>query len=59
MDKCSIGIALTQKGDKFSFMQYLKNDMMKAIPYVSIVGSLMYVQAYTRLDISFVVNMLG
>ncbi|XP_074271674.1 secreted RxLR effector protein 161-like [Silene latifolia] len=32
---------------------------MKIIPYVSVVGSLNYVQTCTRLDISFVVGMLG
>ena len=31
---------------------------MKAIPYSSIVGSLMYAQACTRLDITFVVGVL-
>ena len=32
---------------------------MKNIPYASIVGSVMYVQVYTRPDIVFVVSMLG
>ena len=32
---------------------------MKNIPYVYVVGSLMYVQTCTRPDISFVVGMLG
>ena len=32
---------------------------MKDIPYASIVGSLMYDQTCTRLDISFVVGMPG
>ncbi|XP_037496958.1 secreted RxLR effector protein 161-like [Jatropha curcas] len=32
---------------------------MESIPYVSVVGSLMYVQTCTRPDISFVVGMLG
>ena len=32
---------------------------MKAIPYSSIMGSLMYAQVCTRPDIAFVVNMLG
>ena len=32
---------------------------MKNIPYASAVGSLMYVQVCTRLDIAFVVEMLG
>ncbi|KAL5579019.1 hypothetical protein UlMin_011461 [Ulmus minor] len=32
---------------------------MEGIPYASIVGSLMYAQTCTRIDISFVVGMLG
>jgi hypothetical protein len=32
---------------------------MEGIPYASAVGSLMYAQTCTRLDISFVVGMLG
>ena len=32
---------------------------MKNIPYASAIGSLMYAQVYTRLDIAFVVGMLG
>ena len=32
---------------------------MKAIPYSSIVGSLMYAQVCTSLDNAFVVNELG
>jgi len=32
---------------------------MENISYVSVVGSLMYAQTYMRLDISFVVGMLG
>ena len=32
---------------------------MKKIPYASVVRSLMYAQVYTRLDIAFVVGMLG
>ena len=32
---------------------------MKAIPYSSVVGSLMYAQVCTRLDIAFVISMLG
>ena len=40
-----------------------KNDLerkqMENISYVYVVGSLMYAQTYMRLDISFVVGMLG
>ena len=32
---------------------------MKNIPYASIVGSLMYAQVCTRLDIAYAVGMLG
>ena len=32
---------------------------MENIPYASVVGSLMYAQTYTRLDIRFAVGMLG
>ena len=44
-------------------MQCPQNDFerkqMKAIPYASVVGSLMYAQICTRPDISFAVGMLG
>lgn len=63
MHKCSAGVVPIQKGDKFSLMQCPKNDVerkeMEAIPYASVVGSLMYVQTCTRPDISFAVGMLG
>ena len=46
MNNCSAGIAPLQKGDRFSLMQYLKNDVeckeMEHIPYASVIGSLMY-----------------
>ena len=32
---------------------------MKAIPYSSVVGNLMYAQVYTHLDIDFVVSVSG
>jgi hypothetical protein len=44
-------------------MQYPQNKLerkqMEGIPYASVVGSLMYAQTCTRLDISFAVGMLG
>jgi len=44
-------------------MQCPKNDFkrkqMENIPYAYVVGSLMYAQTCTRLDISFAVGMLG
>jgi len=63
MDKCSASLVPIQKGDKFSLMQCPKNDLerkqMENIPYAFVVGSLMYAQTCTRLDISFAVGMLG
>ena len=63
MDKCSTSPVPIRKGDKFSLMQYPKNDLerkqMENIHYASIVGSLMYAQTCTGPDISFAVGMLG
>jgi len=56
-------IVQIQKGDKFSLMQCQKNDVehkaMESIPYASVVGSLMYLQNCTRLNISFAIGILG
>ena len=63
MQLCSSGKALIVKGDRFSKGQCRYNDIerdqMKAVPYSSVVGSLMYVEVCTRSDIAFVVDMLG
>ena len=63
MNKCLGGIVPIQKGDKFSLMQCPKNDVehkeMESIPYASIVGSMMYLQTYTRPNISSAIGMLG
>ena len=63
MHSCSFGKTPIVKGDRFSKGQCPQNDIerdqMKAIPYSSVVGSLMYAQVCTRLDIAFVVSMLG
>ena len=63
MKDCSLSVAPIVKGDRFNQNQYPKNDFkreqMKNIPYASIVGSLLYAQVCTRLDIAFVVGMLG
>ena len=63
MRNCSASHIPIQKGDKFSLMQCPNNDLerkqMEVILYTSIVGSLMYAQICTRLDISFAVGMLG
>ena len=60
---CSPSVAPIMKGDRFNLNQCLKNDFereqMKNIPYASVVGSLMYAQVCIRLDIAFVVGMLG
>ena len=51
------------KGDKFNLLQYSKNKIekrkMENILYASAIRSLMYDQVYTRLDIVYVVSMLG
>ena len=63
MQSCSSGKAPIVKDDKFSKGQCPHNDIerdqMKAITYSLIVGSLMYAQVCTHLDIAFVVSMLG
>ena len=63
MQLCSSGKAPIVKGDIFSKGQCPRNDIekdhMKAVLYSSIVGSLMYTQACTHPDISFVVDLLG
>ena len=63
MQSCSSAKAPIVKGDKFSKFQCPQNDIerdkMKAIPYYSIVGSLMYAQVCIRLDITFVVKVFG
>jgi hypothetical protein len=50
------------KGDKFGSFQSPRNqyeiDQMKSVPYASAVGSLMYAQVCTRLDLAFVTGML-
>ena len=63
MKSCSSGKTPIVKGDRFSKSQYPQNDIerdrMKAIPYFSVVGNLMYAQVCPRPDIAFVVGMLG
>ena len=63
MQLCSSGKAPIVKGDRFSKGQCPHNDIerdrMKAIPYSSVVGSLMFSQVCTRPDIAFVVGVLG
>ena len=63
MQFCSYGKTPIVKGDKFSKGQCphndIKRDQMKAVPYSLIVGSLMYAQVCTRLDIDLFVGVLG
>ena len=63
MQLCSSSNALIVKGDRFSKSQCHHNDIerdkMKAIPYSSIVGNLMYAQVCTRPNIAFVIEVLG
>ena len=63
MQDCKPGDTSMSKGDKFSLCQCPKNDLetkeMQKIPYASAVGSLMYAQVCTRLDIVYIVGMLG
>ena len=63
MSKYSLRVILVQKSNKFILMQCSKNDAedkeMESISYTFVISSLMYLLAYTRLDNSFVVKMLG
>jgi hypothetical protein len=63
MQSCSIGKAPIVKSDKLSKSQCPQNDEerahMQTIPYASLVGSLMYAQVCTRLDIAYAVGVLG
>ena len=63
MKNCLPSVALIVKGDRFNLNQCPKNEFereqMKNILHTLVVGSIMYVQVYTRLDIAFTVNMLG
>jgi Reverse transcriptase (RNA-dependent DNA polymerase) len=51
------------KGDKFSLNQCPKTKLEKSemhqIPYAFLIGSLMYAQVCTRLDIAYITGMLG
>jgi hypothetical protein len=50
------------KGDKYENFQSPRNqyeiDQMKSVPYALAVGSLIYAQVCTRLDLAFVIGML-
>ena len=63
MSNCALGDTLVAKDDKFSLDQCSRNELekkdMERFPYASAVGSLMYAQICTRLDITYIVGMLG
>jgi hypothetical protein len=63
MHKCNPTPAPIVKGVKFVKFQSPRNQYkineMKAVTYVSAVGSLMYAQVCTRPDLAFVTGMLG
>ncbi|WJZ95153.1 hypothetical protein VitviT2T_013943 [Vitis vinifera] len=63
MSNCALGDTPVEKGDKFSLYQCPKNELemkdMERFPYASVVGSLMYAQVCTHLDIAYIVGMLG
>lgn len=52
------------KGEKFSFLQCPRNDLLKKkemekIPYYLVIGNLIYAQVYMHLDIVYIVRILG
>jgi len=62
MESSKPSLAPIAKGDKLSQCQSPKNELerkqMKAYPYASLVGTLMYARVCTRLDITYVVGVL-
>jgi hypothetical protein len=62
MHKCNPTSAPLVKHVKFENFQCPRNqyeiEVMKAVPYASTVGSIMYAQIYTCLDLAFVTEML-
>ena len=60
---CALGDMSISKGDKFCLTQCFKNDLkqteMQKFPYVSAAGSFIYAQVCKRLDIPYIVGMLG
>ena len=63
MHDCKPSDTPVAKGDKFSLSQCPKNNFeiqeKQQIPYASAIGSLMHAQVCTRLDIAYIVGMLG
>ncbi|KAG8474994.1 hypothetical protein CXB51_031726 [Gossypium anomalum] len=62
LESCRPSDTTVAKGDKFSLTQCSKSNLeiqkMQNIPYASAIGSLMYAQVCTRLDIAYIVGML-
>ena len=63
MQECKSRDTPVAKGNKFSLKQYPKGNLeiqeMQKIAYASVVGSLVYAQVCTRLDIAYIVGVLG
>ncbi|KAJ0585764.1 putative RNA-directed DNA polymerase [Helianthus annuus] len=63
MQQCKPSVAPVVKGDVFGSFQCptteVEKEQMSQIPYVSVVGSLMYAQVCTRPDIAYIAGMLG
>jgi hypothetical protein len=62
MHKCNLTPAPIVKGIKFRKFQCPRNQYeineMKAVPYTSVIGRLMYAQVFTLPDLAFVTEML-
>ena len=62
MKNCSPNVAPIFKGDRFDLNQCPKNDFewehMKSISYALVVGSLIYAQVCTKLNITFSIEVL-
>lgn len=63
MKHCLPSVAPIVKDDRLELSQCpindLKREQMKNIPYVAVVGGLMYAQVYTRPDIALAFDVLG
>jgi hypothetical protein len=63
MHQCKPSPVPIVKGDRFENFQSPRNeyeiDQMKSVPYALAVGSLMYAQVCTRLDIAFATGVFG
>lgn len=63
MQDCKLNDIFVFKRDKFTPSQCPKNDYetkkMQEILYTSVVGSFMFAQICTRLDIAYIIGILG